>query len=146
MSGTSSSHANFRTSYLLCLWLVLVLFLLLHLSLILLSFLLRFLRGLGVFLNRFLNSLSLAEGRRCCNACLNMRNFFQTGKGGGSGWWGSGRGGGLLATHLAGPDVNGEVDELRVFLDQVLDGLQFQIVWGLLLQDQSEDLQTYMPK
>lgn len=40
--------------------------------------------------------------------------------------------------HLAGPDVNGEVDELRVFLDEVLDGLQLQIVGGFFLQDQSK--------
>lgn len=56
-----------------------------------------------------------------------MLNFFKQERGA-WGRRGSGRGGGLLATHLAGPDVNREVDELRVFLDQVLDGLQLEIV------------------
>lgn len=37
-------------------------------------------------------------------------------------------GGNVSSNHLAGPNVDGEVDELRVFLDEVLDGLQLQIV------------------
>lgn len=47
-------------------------------------------------------------------------------------------GGNVSSNHLAGPNVDGEVDELRVFPDEVLDGLQLQIVWGLLFHDQSE--------
>lgn len=47
--------------------------------------------------------------------------------------------GSALRNHLAGPDVDREVDELRVFPDKVLDGLQLQIVWGFLFQDQSEN-------
>lgn len=33
-----------------------------------------------------------------------------------------------LYNHLAGPNVDREVDELRVFPDEVLDGLQLQVV------------------
>lgn len=36
--------------------------------------------------------------------------------------------GSVLSNHLAGPNVNGEINELRVLLDEVLDGLQLQIV------------------
>lgn len=34
----------------------------------------------------------------------------------------------FLSNHLAGPNIDGEVDELRVFPDKVLDGLQLQVV------------------
>lgn len=34
----------------------------------------------------------------------------------------------VLSNYLAGPNVDREVNELRVFPDKVLDGLQLQIV------------------
>lgn len=46
-------------------------------------------------------------------------------------------GGPVSSNHLASPDVDGKVDELGVFLDEVLNGLQLEIVRGLLFQDQS---------
>lgn len=41
--------------------------------------------------------------------------------------------------YLAGPNVDGEVNKLRVFPDKILNGLQLQIVWGLLFQNQPGD-------
>lgn len=41
------------------------------------------------------------------------------------------------ASHLAAPHINGEVNELGIFLHQVLDGLQFKVVRRLLLHHQT---------
>ena len=44
----------------------------------------------------------------------------------------------LSLSHLALPEVDGEVDELRVFLDEVFQSVRLEKLHGLLLQDEGD--------